>query len=266
MLRLLQIEIAKILPYKAFRRLIILFLIGFIAMPWSMETIPFMRNFQQLFEFPSIWFFYYFGSEFLSLALAIIVITITCNEYANRTWRQQVIDGMSRNELVLGKVLLMAAIAFVLTVLFAINGFAAGYSNSFQFESQEVLAKSGYIFGYFLHVFGIMSLAFFISNLLRRTGFSIFLFIAWLFPIELIILGLLRGVAKDGGMIGDRLPAQVIYATNVNMGEIFEDPTAIMDINRLIPAGLGVENMLMKTAYILLFIGLSWLLVKRRDL
>ena len=266
MLRLLQIEIAKILPYKAFRRLIIVFLIGFIAMPWSLETIPIFRNFQQLFEFPSIWFFYYFGSLMLSLALAIIIITITCNEYANRTWRQQVIDGMSRNELVVGKILLMATIAMVLTTIFALNGFVAGYSNSFEIVRADILSKSGYILGYFLHIFGVMAFAFFISNLLRRTGFSIFLFLAWLFPLELIFVGLLRGVAKDNGVIGEKLPLQVIYATNADLEAIFQDPSAIMDINRLIPAGLGWENVLMKSAYILFFLGLSWWMVTRRDL
>jgi ABC-2 type transport system permease protein len=266
MIRLLQIELAKILPYKAFRTLIIIFLIGFVAMPWSFETIPIFRNLQQLFEFPAIWFFYYFGAEFLSIALAIIIITVTCNEYVNQTWRQQTIDGMSRNELVMGKVLLMFAIALSLTVIFTLNGFIAGSINSFELVRSDILSKSGFIFGFFLHIFGIMSLAFFLANLLRRTGFSLFLFLAWLFPIELIIMGLLRGVAHDGGLIGSKLPVSVIYFCNVKIDEIMDDPTAILDINRLIPSGLGWENTVMKMAYIVLFIGLSWALVKRRDL
>ncbi len=130
MLRLLRIEWNKIAPYRAFRVLIGLYLACMVALPWSMERIPFLRNFQQFFEFPAIWFFYYFAGMFLSFALAIIIITITCNEYSNRTFRQHIIDGLGRNDLVAAKLTLMFIGALAITLLVTVNGIARGIQNT----------------------------------------------------------------------------------------------------------------------------------------
>ena len=38
-----------------------------------------------------------------------------------------------------------------------------------------------------------LTLAFFLANLLRRTGLAIFAFLLWVFPLELILRGILHG-------------------------------------------------------------------------
>ncbi len=265
MMRLLKIEWNKVYSYRAFRILVGIYLVSFIALPYTMEGIPFLRNWQQLFEFPIIWFSYYFGAEFLSLALAILVITLTTNEYSNRTFRQHVIDGMSRRELFAGKMLLMGAMALLLSVIFAINGYIAGTLNAFIPEPELTWTKAGYIPGFTMHTLGIMAFSFFVANLLRRSGLAIFAFLAWIFPIELIIRGVLVGVVKDGGMISSRLPIHVIYSSNVQTKDIFSD-VAMLDINALIPNGLGWENLAWKAIWIAVFSGLSYWMILRRDL
>ena len=266
MIRLLRIEWGKIQPYRAFRILIGLYLVSFIALPWSMETVPFFRNFQQLFEFPAIWFFYYFGGQFLSFALAIIVITITTNEYSNRTFRQHVVDGLSRNDLIVGKFLLMALMSALITVLFVINGYIAGRVNAFQLNPDDIWTKAGYIPGFFLHTVGIMSLSFFLANLFRRTGVAIFAFIAWVFPVELFLRAILKAGLHDNGLVSDRLPVCVFYHHNASINDLLNNPSAILDISSVIPNGLGMENMVMKSVWTLVFLGLSWWMIQKRDL
>lgn len=266
MKRLLQIEWTKLYPYRAFRVLLVLYLVSFLVLPYTLETIPLLRNFQQLFEFPSIWFTYYFGAMFLSIALAVIVITVTTNEYSNRTFRQHVIDGMSRRELWLGKVAMLLIMAALLTVLFAINGYAAGYTNAFIRDGSGAWDKAGYIPGFFLHALSIMALSFFLALLLRRTGLALFAFLAWIFPVEMILRGVLAAGFHDGGMVSDRLPIAAIYYHNAKVSDLLSNPSAIMDINAVIPSGLGPENMLVKAAWTLIFLGLSWWLIVRRDL
>lgn len=267
MLRLLRIEWNKIAPYRAFRVLIGLYLVSMLALPWAMERLPFLRNLQQLFEFPSIWFFLYFAGMFLSFALAIIVITITCNEYTHRTFRQHVIDGLGRDDLVIAKLTIMGIGAVAITALITLNGLLAGMANeplAFSTYRSEIFAKPGFIPGIFLHVMGVMTLAFFLANLLRRTGLAIFAFLLWVFPLELILRGILEAAIEGPATVANYLPVWVIYNTNVHF-EGMENP---FDLFRggFIPGGLGATNVALKLAWIALLSAGSWGLIRRRDL
>lgn len=268
MKRLLGIELAKLLPYRAFRVLMVIYLLGFVAMPWSMETIPWLRNMQQFFEFPAIWAFYYQGAVVLSLALVIITVTFTAQEYSHRTLRQNVIDGMSRDEAFAGKALLLVLLWLGLTVLFFLNGLIAGCSNAFSLSEvtgRDIFRKGGYIGGFFLHAMGIMSLCLFLATWIRRTGLAIFGFLGWII-LEFILRGVLRGVVRDRGIVSDHLPMRTIFHSHFEL----PDPdtwTNIFDVDTLIPtAGLGWENTVWKLIYIGVFLGWSWRMTRRRDL
>jgi ABC-type transport system involved in multi-copper enzyme maturation permease subunit len=265
MQRLLGIEWAKIAPYRAFRVLVIIYLIGFILMPWSLEMVPFFRNLQQLFEFPNIWAFYYWGATWGTLLPVIIITTFTCTEYSNRTFRQHVIDGMSRTEVFQAKMLLMFGLALGVTFIFTVNGLIAGYSNTFMLEQGDVFRKAWYIPAYFLQILGIMAMAFFIANLIRRTGLSIFAFLAWIM-FEGLARPLLKHVAKDKGIISEHLPLGSLWKHGINLEQIFEDPSLAFDTARLIPPGPPLEAMIWKVIWIAVFMGGSYLLIKKRDL
>ena len=112
MIKLLKIELKKILTYKIFwiiLGLYFLFLaLGMILAEFmvnSMVTdinkrmpIPFPKA--VIYNFPDIWqnLTFFASIRFVMIFPAIIVIILITNEFANKTIRQNIINGMSKNE------------------------------------------------------------------------------------------------------------------------------------------------------------------------
>ncbi|MEN9002108.1 MAG: hypothetical protein ABF242_07335, partial [Flavobacteriales bacterium] len=132
-MRLLQIEYKKIVGNKSFKVFSIMFLVLLpllaILFPiyWSVpigteEFYPFMPT-----SFESAWYSVSFiSSWFCFFLLSFILIYHITNEYNYRTVRQNIIDGQTRTEYLLGKIYLMLTILFLATLYVFIIGFIGG--------------------------------------------------------------------------------------------------------------------------------------------
>ena len=118
MLHLLQIDLKKMTSYRTFWVICGLYFLtlGFTTAS-GMEILKWIANkFEDfgsslnvnripLYHFPDIWQNLIWVSGLFKLVLAIMVVISITNEYQYRTLRQNIIDGMSRWEFVLSKVL-----------------------------------------------------------------------------------------------------------------------------------------------------------------
>ena len=108
MLRLLTIELHKLRYNKSAKVISIVYfiLITFIALISSIEfnfgAINFRIADQGIFNFPYIWHFNSYIAAILKLFLAIVIVSMTANEYSNKTLKQNLIDGLSKKEFILG--------------------------------------------------------------------------------------------------------------------------------------------------------------------
>ena len=106
-------EYTKIWSYTAFRVIILLhFILFFLVVLVTSRldiTIPGFST-DYLYQFPNIWEFFPWVASWFNLLLAILIIVMTGNEYTFRTFRQHVIDGLSRSDLLTGKVFLIITI------------------------------------------------------------------------------------------------------------------------------------------------------------
>src|SRR5690606_822488 len=78
-----------------------------------------------IYGFPTGWHFMTWMSSWLHILLGIIIVIFSTNEFNNRTARQHIIDGLTRNELFWSKFTLtafLALIATLYTTLLAIIG------------------------------------------------------------------------------------------------------------------------------------------------
>ncbi len=186
MIKLLQIEYNKISRYWIFWGMAIILTVGLTTLYWGIE--PFINENVKgpsnapipipqfsLYEFPNIWhnLTYLAGMRFFLLFPALLITLIVTNEYTYRTLRQNVIDGLSRNEIVTSKIILVFVISASLVVLLLINGFLLGLSHSKDSSILLVFEKFHYLGAYFLEVFAFGMLALLIGTLVKKALFAI---------------------------------------------------------------------------------------------
>jgi len=130
MLHLLKIEFRKMYSYRTFWVVCGLYFltIGF-STATGMEFLKWLSNtigkFGQelntdripLYHFPDVWLNLVWWSGFFKVSLGIMVVISITNEYTYRTIRQNVIDGLSRWEFLLSKVLMNVVLSAASVVL-----------------------------------------------------------------------------------------------------------------------------------------------------
>src|SRR5687767_15496338 len=131
MLHLLKIEWLKVKNYRTFWILLLLIMVSIPAFNYMIFDITdnsFGKDSKQMkemilgrpFSFPTIWQTIGWISGLMLFIPALLIITITTNEFTYKTHRQNIIDGWARTEFVLVKmieVLLLAAFTTLLVFL-----------------------------------------------------------------------------------------------------------------------------------------------------
>ena len=153
MLHLLRIEWLKIKNYRTFW---ILLAINLLSIPGLNYLIWYIRQNRvpkagqamlgNLFTFPEVWQTVSWNSTMLFIIPAILIITLTTNEFTFKTHRQNVIDGWSRRQFISVKLsgLFLLALFNTVVVLLTILVFGAFVSKVQQ--GQAIWADSRFVF------------------------------------------------------------------------------------------------------------------------
>lgn len=201
MMRLLKIELLKLMPARYFWILMMIFLVIMIAIPvttaflsdWVVDTFLSNLGVEQiavLFDFNDIWQNFTFVFQYFTVLLSSLVLINVAQEFSLTTARQQVIDGLSRREFFKGKLIVMASMALAVTIVATILCLIFGYIYSPVTDINSVLRHIQFIPAYFLHLMHDFLFAMFIALLIRRTGIGvvILIFYGWLESIPEAIL------------------------------------------------------------------------------
>jgi hypothetical protein len=190
-------------------------------------------------------------------------------------FKQNVIDGLSKKEFILSKVLTIGLLSLISTLVVFFMGLILGFSFSKTSDFTLVFKEFYFILGYFLKLFTFLSFLFFITVLLKRVVFVFLSFFLW-WIVELILLvveyssKVVEKFDNQGNritevpfIISDYLPLNV-------MSNLIDEPfQRIQLVSQLtggsfeytIPYGAIVASLLYSTLFIL---GSYWL-VKRKD-
>lgn len=220
MKKLLRIEWLKIKNYTAFKVLIMFFGAGIILVNFAVYQVinnnilkegemgKLIQTFNP-YNFENTWQTTSYAAGFLLILPAMIILILITNEYAFRTARQNIIDGMSRQEFIAVKLVfaLLLAIASTIIVLFTALAFGLTSGTDLSFTT---ISHVGY---FFLKALTYNMLAVLISVLVKKTGFAIGLYFIYM-GAENILSQLLNGLSmylkmkkgSDFGSMGDYLP------------------------------------------------------------
>ena len=193
MLRLLQLELQKLLLNRASKVLIFIsFVLPFFVIILSSLKIPFFGLFTLelgnygLFNFPIVWHITTFFAAQFKFFFAIVVVSMIGNEYSNKTIKQNLIDGLSKKEFILSKFYTIVFFSAIATFLIFIICLCIGLYYSSIDEPSLIFRGTEFLLAYFVKLVGYFSLCLFLGMLVKRSAFALaFLFV--LFILEWII-------------------------------------------------------------------------------
>ena len=267
-------EYTKIWSYTAFRVIILLhFILFFLVVLVTSRldiTIPGFST-DYLYQFPNIWEFFPWVASWFNLLLAILIIVMTGNEYTFRTFRQHVIDGLSRSDLLTGKVFLIIAIAVYSMLMVLLFSLLFGFIFTRDMTAGLFVKKTYILLVYFVQAVAYMSTGFLLAILFRNTALAIVLFILYRLIIEPVFRLFFPPEARlyfPMKVISNLTPMpEFLSISSGNKA----DPGNVDTLN-LREMGILAEdlpvylNLLLALGYTALFIGLAWLLLRRRNL
>lgn len=273
MIRNLKIELWKVLSYKAFWFMILFYvlLLAFMifGIPGLIDYIAEksgdpskFRIFKALvFNFPDIWQNIAFVASmryFIKIILGIIIIILVTTEFHFLTIRANVINGYSKTEFLKGKVELILLLSFVSMVVLFLSGLYLGFMHSSSKSLMDVFDKMTYLLGYYVELTSYLLFCLFFGILFKKTGIA---FIAHF--VYLIIEPILDHNLPD--TVAPYLPLnainRIIQSPNTSLVKIkspgfdydFQESIAFLDVGVCL-------------VYAVIFISLSYLLLKKRDL
>ncbi|MGL1889756.1 MAG: ABC transporter permease [Reichenbachiella sp.] len=132
-----------------------------------------------IYEFPNIWHNLSYAASFTKIILAIIIIVNITNEISQRTLRQNIIDGLSKGEFLVSKILFSVVLMIIATIGFVAISLYLGFQYSGTTETDAILSNMGFIGGYMVEILGYMGFAVFMSIALRKAGMAIVIVFAY---------------------------------------------------------------------------------------
>lgn len=270
MRRLVHIEQIKLLNYNHFRITlgiyILAFALGLIIYPALDKEIP-VISLSDLFRFPDVLVFLTWVTEPYNILLALIVIMITTKEFNNHTFKTQLIFGLSRTELLLQKLSLVAVLALFATLLLGLTSFTLGLIYSYKLTFCIAMENTWMLGRYLISSFAYMSIALLVALLIKNTALSLLTFLALRVFVDPVLFLILRKheirwyLPMRTTTRLTPLPDLIeIFQRKMNSSEPLDE--SALDI---IPEGLPAwQNILMVLLYTSLAIWASYRLMQRR--
>lgn len=147
-----------------------------------------------IYFFPDIWqnITFFASIRFILILPAIVVIILITNEFTNKTIRQNIVNGMSRHEILLSKLQLIFLISLIITFILVIATLIIGMANTEGYNMTMMLKKISFAGGFFIQLFTFLIFAFFTGFLLRNIGLSIAFFTLYALIIEPVLYFILK--------------------------------------------------------------------------
>lgn len=199
MLHLLKVDLKKLIDYRTFW--VICGLYFFMLCMGAASGMEFLKwlaslieGFGQkinitripLYHFPDIWQNLAWSGGLLKMGLAVMTVISITNEYQYRTIRQNIIDGLSREQFLMSKVMMNVVLSALSMGMVLLIAMVTGLIYSPQLDFPYGFTGLGFYPAYFLEVFAFLSFALMLGIYIQRSGLTIILLLNS-YLIELII-------------------------------------------------------------------------------
>lgn len=276
MKKLLQIELIKTLNNSTFKVILILHFLLFMLLVYVSTSIDFSVpgfSTQKMFMFPNVWpLFSWYASWFNLLFLGIIIIILTGNEFSFKTTRLLITNGLSRNEFLLGKGILILLISAWGLILIFLAGSLTGLIFTKDLSFHVFFENTYILLVYFFQAIAYMCMALLFSTIFKSNALSIMMYLLYFIMIEPIFRLFLPKLVRP------YFPVKVISGLTP-IPEFFSlaSDKSFININGqnqlnfesigILPKAIPLHvSLILALIYVSLFLIASWYIVKKKDL
>jgi len=210
MLHLLKLEWLKVKNYRAFWIFLALYVIALFSINWT--AFQFQGEIKKNnvpvnifpYDFPAVYQTIAWVSSWLLYFPGMLMILVITNEYNYKTHRQNIIDGLTRQQFVIAKILFGLVIALLTTLscfLIALY-FGSSYRSSFSFNGIEYIGYS------FIQTLCYLFVAMILAVFMRRSGLAMAVFFLYGFVFEQLLGNLLDHKILSDGTLWYYFPLQ----------------------------------------------------------
>lgn len=281
MFRLLNIEFHKLKFNRASKVLSIIYFalltsIALIAaVKFNIGPIKFHLADQGIFNFPYIWHFNTYAAATLKFFLLLVIVSMMSNEYSNKTLKQNLIDGLSKKEFILSKFYTVIIFALISTFFVFVVSLTLGLIYSDFNEISIIFSELEYLLAFFIKLVGFFSFGLFLGILVKRSAFAIGGMIIWLI-VESLFKGYLYWNLKDVENTSERVGEIMQFLPLEAMSNLIKEPATRLGAVKSIATQIGEDvskdfsvhftDIAIVSVWTVIFIYLSYLLLKKRDL
>lgn len=202
MIRLLKIELQKIIYSRQVWIILGLYILLIVPVAYAIDSIsmggsangePTPGMSIDFFSYPAVWHNMAYLFTWFQLFLGIIIISIVTTEFSQKTLRQNIIDGLTKWEVIWSKELVIILISCISTLLLVIFTLLFGNST----EGTSIWSGIKVVPTYFVCILLYLNFAYLLSFWLKKSGLAIGLLLLYSVVIEnLITYKLPPGVAQ----------------------------------------------------------------------
>lgn len=211
MIRLLKIELQKVRPSRSFKVLasmyfIALFLICVGVMPFFQYLKSRFEDFDldgidptiiPFYEFPDIWQNVTSVAIWFKLLLGFSLIYSITNEFSYRTIRQNVIDGLSKKEFILSKIVMAGFLSLASTVFLFVLGLITGLIYSTELSLGLIFEDIYFLLAFALQLFTFLVFTLFVGTLIKKSIIAMGVLIFWTLVVENIAWGRMMYLGEE---------------------------------------------------------------------
>jgi len=210
----------------------------------------------EIYSFPHVWHNLTYIATFLMIFLAVVMVILVTNEFTYNTMRQNLINGLSRVELVLSKFVDAIMLSIMATLLIFLFGLVSGFTTSSNYEFADIFSKMPYLAAYFLEILGFLTFVMMLAFLIKKPALVLGLLLVYNYIIEPIM-----SFSMDES-IGNYLPLKSFNYL------VIKPDLALFSFFGLKPMFHGISPLYVgiSIVYIAAFFGVSYWVVKSKDL
>lgn len=274
MIRAFQLEWLKLRHYKVFWILLSMYLLALLVIvSLGVFFLEYLKTLGAdfngidptilpIYDFPDIWQNTTYLGSFLKLFLAFIVIISVNNDVTYNTMRQNIIDGISKWEFLLSKMLLILFLALLSTLFLFLGGLVNGSIYSHVMGIGYIFDELEFLAAYFFDIVVYCSLAFLLVLIVRKSGFVIIALALYTLMFEPIATTILTYSDWTRDTVW---PEIVKYFPIKSLNDMIPVPFPKY-IFREIDDNVPVQAVLVSVGWFALYLSAIFFILKRRDL